>query len=246
MESIKSKVAFVTGGSRGIGQEIVRKLVSEGASVAFTYANSEEAANQLATELSTNKSKVIAIKADSGNADSIVSAIKAANDVLGNFDILVNNAGVAGNAMLPEITIADFDRMVAVNIKGVFVATQATVALMNDGGRIINIGSVAAERSIFPSGSVYAMTKAAIAGLTRGIARDLAPRGITVNTVQPGPIDTEMNPADSPYSDILRGFIALGHYGTKSDIAELVAFLASPSAKFITGASINIDGGLVS
>jgi 3-oxoacyl-[acyl-carrier protein] reductase len=246
MESIKSKVAFVTGGSRGIGQAIVSKFASEGVNVAFTYTNSEETANQLASELSTKETKVMAIKADSGNTDSIRSAIKVANDALGNFDILVNNAGVAGNAMLPDVDIADLDRMIAVNIKGVFVATQAVVALMNDNGRIINIGSVAAERSVFPTGSVYAMTKSAVAGLTRGIARDLAPRGITANTVQPGPIETDMNPADSPFADIIRGYVALGRYGTTSDIAELVAFLASPSAKFITGASINIDGGLVS
>ena len=246
MESIRSKVAFVTGGSRGIGQEIVRKLVSEGVNVAFTYTSSEEKANQLATELATKETKVIAIKADSGNVDSILAAVKIANEALGNFDILVNNAGIAANAMLSDVTIADFDRMVAVNIKGVFVATQAVVALMNDNGRVINIGSVAAERSVFPTGSVYAMTKAAVAGLTRGIARDLAPRGITANTIQPGPIATDMNPADSPFADIIRGYVALGHYGTKNDIAELVAFLASPSAKYITGASINIDGGLVS
>jgi 3-oxoacyl-[acyl-carrier protein] reductase len=128
----------------------------------------------------------------------------------------------------------------------VFVATQAAVALMNNNGRVINIGSVAAERSVFPTGSVYAMTKAAVAGFTRGIARDLASRGITVNNVQPGPIETDMNPADSPFSDIIRGYVALGRYGSTSDIAELVAFLASPSAKYLTGASINIDGGLVS
>ena len=246
MESLKNKVAFVTGGSRGIGQAIVSKLASEGVNVAFTYKNSEATSNQLASDLSKNKTKVIAIKADSSNTDSIISAIKVANDALGNFDILVNNAGVAGNAMLPDVAIADFDRMVAINIKGVFVATQTAVALMNNNGRIINIGSIAAERSIFPTGSVYTMTKAAVAGFTRGVARDLAPRGITANTVQPGPIETDMNPADSPFADIIRGYVALGRYGTTDDIAELVAFLASPSAKYITGASINIDGGLVS
>lgn len=246
MESIKNKTAFVTGGSRGIGQEIVRKLFSEGVNVAFTYSNSENEANQLALELSNEETKVIALKADSGNEKSIVNAINRAFETFGSLDILVNNAGVAINDLLPNVKMEDFDKMVAVNIKGVFVAIQTASAIMNDGGRIITIGSAAAERSIFPSGSVYAMTKAAVAGLTRGIARDLAPRGITVNTVQPGPIETEMNPADSQFADIIRGYVALGHYGTKTDIAELVAFLANPSAKYITGTSINIDGGLLS
>lgn len=246
MESIKNKTAFVTGGSRGIGQQIVRKLFSEGVNIAFTYSNSENEANQLVLELSNEETKVIALRADSGNEKSIIDAINKAFEVFGSLDILVNNAGVAINDLLPDVKMEDFDKMVAVNIKGVFVAIQTVAALMNDGGRIITIGSAAAERSIFPSGSVYAMTKAAVAGLTRGIARDLAPRGITVNTVQPGPIETDMNPADSQFADIIRGYVALGHYGTKSDIAELVAFLANPSAKYITGTSINIDGGLVS
>ncbi|NMR33179.1 3-oxoacyl-ACP reductase FabG [Chryseobacterium aquaticum] len=246
MESIKNKTAFVTGGSRGIGQEIVRKLFSEGVNVAFTYSNSENEANQVVLELSSEETKVIALKADSGNEKSIVDAINRAFETFGSLDILVNNAGVVINDLLPDVKMEDFDKMVAVNIKGVFVAIQTASAIMNDGGRIITIGSAAAERSIFPSGSVYAMTKAAVARLTRGVARDLAPRGITVNTVQPGPIETEMNPADSQFADIIRGYVALGHYGTKSDIAELVAFLANPSAKYITGASINIDGGLVS
>lgn len=246
METIKNKVAFVTGGSRGIGQGIVRKFASEGVNVAFTYTNSEDTANKLASELSTSDVKIIAIKADSGDADSIVSAINVAYQTLGKFDILVNNAGVAVNSTLSDVRMEDFDRMVAVNIKGLFVATQTITKLMNDGGRIINIGSVAAERVIFPGVSVYGMTKAAVAGFSRGIARDLAPRGITVNTVQPGPITTDMNPEDSQFADIIKGFTALGRYGTTHDIGELVAFIASPSAKFITGASINIDGGLVS
>lgn len=245
MESIKNKVAFITGGSRGIGQEIVRKLSSQGANVAFTYSNSENEASQLASELSDGQVTVIALKADNADENSIRNAINKAYEIFGSLDILVNNAGVAINALLPDIKVDDFDKMVGVNIKGVFVATQAAAAVMNDGGRIINIGSAAAERTIFPGGAVYAMTKAAVAGLTRGLARDLASRGITVNTVQPGPIETEMNPADSQFADIIRGFVALGHYGTKSDIAELVAFLANPASKYITGASINIDGGLV-
>ncbi|MBW8523503.1 3-oxoacyl-ACP reductase FabG [Chryseobacterium chendengshani] len=246
MQNLKNKVAFVTGGSRGIGQEIVRKFVSEGVNVAFTYASSEETANLLASELSNEEIKVLPIKADSSNAESILNAVEQAHRELGNFDILVNNAGLGGGATLYEVSLDDFDRLVAVNIRGVFVVTQAVAALMNDEGRIITIGSTAAERAMFPGTAVYGMTKAAVAGFTRGVARDLAARKITVNTVQPGPIDTEMNPADSQFADFLRSFIALGSYGTKSDVAELAAFLASPQAKFITGTSINVDGGLVS
>ncbi|MCF2443262.1 3-oxoacyl-ACP reductase FabG [Dyadobacter sp. CY345] len=244
MDSIKNKVAFVTGGSRGIGQAIVRKLVLEGANVAFTYTSSEASANELVKELSTTEAKVIAIKADNGDADSIVSAIHTTSQTFGNLDILVNNAGIGTIATLSDISIDNFDRIVAVNIKGVFVAMQTGAALMNDGGRIITIGSTAGSRSAYPGTTVYGMSKAAIAGLTRGVARDLGPRGITVNIVQPGPIDTDMNPADSQFANVLRSAMALGHYGETSDVADLVAFLASPSGKFITGASINIDGGL--
>ncbi|MCQ6961078.1 3-oxoacyl-ACP reductase family protein [Mucilaginibacter aquariorum] len=246
MESIKNKVAFVTGGSRGIGQAIVRKLATAGVNVAFTYNNSADVANKLVEELSGPETQVIAVKADNGDADSIVSAINKAHQTFGKLDILVNNAGIGTMATLPDITLADFDRIIAVNVKGVFVAIQAGAAVMNDGGRIINIGSTVADRNAFPGTALYGMSKAAVAALTRGISRDLGPRGITVNTVQPGPIDTDMNPADSQFADLLRSAMALGHYGSTNDIAELVAFLASPSAKFITGASIDIDGGLSS
>lgn len=246
MESLNNKVAFVTGGSRGIGKEIVRKLSSEGAAVAFTYNNSEEIANILAKELSTPNVKVIAIKADNGDAQSIASAIKKAYESFGRLDILVNNAGIAVLETLPNITLDDFDRTIAVNVKGVFVAMQTGAELMSEGGRIINIGSTAADKNGFPGTSIYAMSKAAVAALTRGVARDLGPRGITVNTIQPGPIATDMNPENSDFASMLKTTMALGHYGTTADISELVAFLASPASKFITGTSINIDGGLSS
>jgi len=246
MGSLNNKVAFVTGGSRGIGQGIVRKLASNGAGVAFTYNNSEEVANQLAEELSTAQTKVIAIKADNADPDSIASAIKKAYENFGQLDILVNNAGIAVLAPLPDITLDDFDRTISVNVKGVFVAMQTGAKFMREGGRIINIGSTAADKNGFPGTSIYAMSKAAVAALTRGVARDLGPLGITVNNIQPGPIATDMNPEDSEFANVLKSTMALGHYGTTSDIAELVAFLASPASKFITGTSINIDGGLSS
>jgi 3-oxoacyl-[acyl-carrier protein] reductase len=246
MGSLNNKVAFVTGGSRGIGQGIVRKLASNGAGVAFTYNNSEEVANQLAEELSTAQTKVIAIKADNADPDSIASAIKKAYENFGQLDILVNNAAIAVLAPLPDITLDDFDRTISVNVKGVFVAMQTGAKFMREGGRIINIGSTAADKNGFPGTSIYAMSKAAVAALTRGVARDLGPLGITVNNIQPGPIATDMNPEDSEFANMLKTTMALGHYGTTSDIAELVAFLASPASKFITGTSINIDGGLSS
>lgn len=246
MSSLNNKVAFVTGGSRGIGQGIVRKLASEGAGVAFTYNNSEELAKKLAEELTTDHLKVIAIRADNGDAASIASAIVKAHESFGQLDIVVNNAGVAVLAPLANLSMDDFDRTIAVNVKGVFVAMQTAAALMGNGGRIINIGSTAADKSGFPGTSIYAMSKAAVAALTRGIARDLGPLGITVNNIQPGPIATDMNPEDSDFANMLKATMALGHYGSTLDIAELVAFLASPLSKFITGTSINIDGGLSS
>jgi 3-oxoacyl-[acyl-carrier protein] reductase len=164
---------------------------------------------------------------------------------LGRLDVLVNNAGIGVVMPIDQFSLADFDRMVAVNVRGVFVAAQEAARHMGEGGRIISIGSVNADRMPFAGGSVYAMTKAALAGLTRGLARDLGPRGITVNNVQPGPTDTDMNPAGGPFAEFLKGMIALGRYGQADEIAGLVAYLASPEAGFITGASLTIDGGFL-
>lgn len=161
---------------------------------------------------------------------------------LGRLDVLVNNAGIAVVAPLDQFSLDDFDRMVAVNVRAVFVAVQEASRHMSEGGRIITIGSVNADRIPFPRGGVYAMTKAAVAGLTRGLARDLSPRGITVN-VQPGPIDTDMNPADGPLAEAMKGWTALGRYGRGEEIAAMVAYLAGPEAGFVTGASLTIDGG---
>jgi len=162
---------------------------------------------------------------------------------LGRLDVLVNNAGIAVVMPLDQFSLDDFDRMVAVNVRGVFVAAQEASRHMGEGGRIITIGSVNADRMPFAGGGVYAMTKAAVAGLTRGLARDLGPRGITVNTVQPGPVDTDMNPADGPFAEGMKGWMALARYGQGDEIAGMVAYLASPEAGFVTGASLTIDGG---
>ena len=187
--------------------------------------------------------QAIAIQADSADAKAVVAAVERTVGELGGIDILVNNAGIAVMAPIDDYRLEDFDRTVAVNVRAVFVATQAAVKHMKTGGRIINIGSCNAERMPFAGGAVYAMSKAALVGLVKGLARDLGPRGITVNNVQPGPIDTDMNPADGEFAAMLRKLMALPRYGTADEIAALVAYLAGPEAGFVTGASLTIDGG---
>ena len=187
--------------------------------------------------------RAVAIRADSGDAGAVKNAVAETVRTLGRLDVLVNNAGIAVVAPLDQFSLDDFDRMVAVNVRAVFVAVQEASRHMSEGGRIITIGSVNADRIPFPGGGVYAMTKAAVAGLTRGLARDLGPRGITINNVQPGPIDTDMNPADGPLSEAMKGWTALARYGRGEEIADMVAYLAGPEAGFVTGASLTIDGG---
>jgi 3-oxoacyl-[acyl-carrier protein] reductase len=187
--------------------------------------------------------RAIAIQADNADAKAVVAAVERTVQELGGIDILVNNAGIAVMAPIDDYRLEDFDRMVAVNLRAVFVATQAAVKHMKTGGRIITIGSCNADRVPFGGGSVYSMGKAALVGLVKGLARDLGPRGITINNVQPGPIDTDMNPANSDFADMLRNLMALPRYGTADEVAALVAHLAGPEAGFVTGASLTIDGG---
>jgi 3-oxoacyl-[acyl-carrier protein] reductase len=241
--SLKGKRALVTGGSRGIGAAIVRRLAQEGAEVAFTYASSPERAQAVAKDAEAFGVRALAIQADSAEADAVIGAVERTAKELGGLDILVNNAGVAVIAPLDDFQLADFDRMVAVNVRAVFVATQAAVRHMKEGGRVINIGSTNAERMPFSGGGVYAMTKSALQGLVQGLARDLGPRGITINNVQPGPIDTEMNPAHGAFADAMRSFMAVARYGTADEVASMVAYLASPEAAYVTGANLMIDGG---
>jgi 3-oxoacyl-[acyl-carrier protein] reductase len=240
---LAGKVALVTGGSRGIGAAIAKRLAQDGASVAISYVASPDKANAVVRELEGNGVRAAAFKADQADPAQVKQLVKSVAERFGRLDILVNSAGIAVMAPLEQFSLGDFDRMVAVNIRGVFVATQAAAGHMGEGGRIITIGSTNADRMPFPGGSVYAMTKAAVAGLTRGLARDLGPRGITVNNVQPGPVETDMNPADGPFADTLKGFMALKRYAKGEEIAGLVAYLASPEAGFVTGASLTIDGG---
>lgn len=236
--------ALVTGGSRGIGAAIVRRLAGDGADVAFTYQSSEQRANELVAQVSESGSTVIALQADSADAGAIQRAVEDTADRLGGLDILVNNAGVAYGAPVESFALDQFDQLVAVNVRGVFVAIQAAVPHLGDNGRIITIGSVNGDRVHVPGLSVYAMTKAAVAGLTRGLARELGPRGITVNNLAVGPTDTEMNPDnDGDAAGINRAMTAVGRYGQPQDIASAVAYLALPEAGFITGATWHVDGG---
>jgi 3-oxoacyl-[acyl-carrier protein] reductase len=241
---LKNKRALVTGGSRGIGAAIVKRLAREGANVAFTYSNSPEQAEETAKSARSHDVKVIAIKADSADPKAIIAAVDRTVAEWGTIDILVNSAGVLALAPVEKFTTADFDQTLAVNVRAVFVAIQAAVGHMKAGGRIINIGSCNAERMPFGGGAVYAMSKSALQGLVKGLARDLGPRGITVNNVQPGPIDTDMNPAGSEFAAMLvKQFLAVPRYGTTDEVAGLVAYLAGPEAGFVTGASLTIDGG---
>jgi len=240
---LAGKVALVTGGSRGIGAAIAQRLAQDGAAVAITFASAQEKADEVVRAIEAAGGRALAVRADSADAEALKNAVAETVRSLGRIDVLVNNAGVAVVAPLDQFSLGDFDRMVAVNVRGVFVAAQEASRHMGEGGRIITIGSVNAERMPFAGGSVYAMTKAAVAGLTRGLARDLGPRGITVNTVQPGPTDTDMNPADGPAAEAMKGWTALGRHGRGDEIAGLVAYLAGAEAGFVTGASLTIDGG---
>jgi len=236
------KIALVTGGSRGIGAAVVRRLASDGATVAFSYAVSEDHAKSLVAEVAKAGGTALAMQADSADADAVKGAVAQAVDRFGRLDILVNNAGILIGGIVDDYPLADFDRMIAVNVRAVFIAIQAVVPHMGQGGRIITTGSVTADRSGFPGTSVYSMTKAAVAAMTRGLARDLGPRGITVNAIQPGPTETDMNSSEEIRAR-LRPLMALGRLGRDSEVASLIAYLASPEARFITGAALTVDGG---
>ena len=240
---LQHKRALITGGSRGIGAAIVNRLAREGAHVALTYVNKPDQASETAKAAAALGVKSIAIQADSADAKAVVAAVERTVAEFGGIDILINNAGIGLIGPVDEFALEDFDRTFAINVRAVFVATQAAVKHMKEGGRVINIGSCNAERMPFAGGAVYAMSKAGLVGLVKGLARDLGPRGITINNVQPGPTDTDMNPAKGDFAEMLLKFMAVPHYGSSDDIAAMVAYLAGPEAGFVTGASLTIDGG---
>ena len=241
---LASKIALVTGGSRGMGASIAKRLAADGAKVALTYSASPDKAEAVVKTITAAGGTAIAIKADSGVEADVRAAVAKTVETYGSLDILVNNAGMAISGAIDAYSVSDFDRMYAVNVKAIFIAVQEATKHMTSGGRIINIGSMMSDYGIFPGMTAYTMTKGAVSGLTRGLTRDLGPKGITVNNVQPGPIDTDMNPGDGPASDMMRGMMALGRFGTGDEIGSIVAYLASPEAGFITGAHIHVDGGL--
>lgn len=243
MTDLTGKRALVTGASRGIGAAIALALAEQGADVAITYERSADKAAEVVRAIEGKGRRGFAIQADSADAAAVKRSVDEAAQRLGGLDILVNNAGIARGGPVAEQSLVDIDALLAVNIRSVVLASQAAIAHLPEGGRIVSIGSCLAERVPFGGVTVYSMTKSALLAFTRGLARELGSRGITVNLVHPGSTDTDMNPADGPQSDVQRANSALGHYGKPEDVAAAVAFLASPAAKQITGTGITVDGG---
>ncbi|TPJ63015.1 MULTISPECIES: SDR family oxidoreductase [unclassified Mesorhizobium] len=240
---LSGKAALVTGGSRGIGAAIARKLAADGASVALTYVNGEEQARAVVGEIEANGGRAIAIKADNRDAAAVARAVDDVASAFGRLDILVNSAGIWRAAPIDTLSLADFDETMEVNLRAPFVASKAAVAHMGEGGRIISIGSNLAERVTDTSLSAYSASKAALVGLTKALARDLGARGITANIVHPGSTDTDMNPASGPHAEHQREKMATPRFGDADEVAGMVAWLAGPEGRFVTGAALTIDGG---
>lgn len=246
MQNLKDKVAFVTGGSRGIGAAIVKRLAAAGAKVTFTYVNSKSQAEALVKELSEEGLTAVALQSDNAREGAVSAAIDRTIEHYGKLDILVNSAGVYVGKAFEEHTTEDYDYVMNVNVKSVFEACLTASRKMEQGGRIVTIGSCMADRAAVPQATLYAASKSALSGFTRGLSRDLGPKGITVNLIQPGPVDTDMNPSTSEFSDFQRGMMAIPKYGRPEHIADAVAFLASPTNSYTTGSVITIDGGTLS
>jgi 3-oxoacyl-[acyl-carrier protein] reductase len=243
MNELSGKVALVTGGSRGIGAAIAQRLAHDGAAVAFTYVTAADKAQAVAKQIDADGGRVLVIQADNADPGAVTGAVEQTVREFGRLDILVNNAGIVIDGPLEEMTVEHADRLWAVDVRAVFAASQAAARHMSAGGRIITIGSALAERVPVPGLTLYTMVKSALTGLTKGLARDLGPRGITATVVHGGLIDTDMNPANGPAAAFLSTVPALGHYGTAGDIAATVAHLAGDGGRYITGTAITVDGG---
>jgi len=243
MNELAGKVALVTGGSRGIGAATARRLAAAGATVALTYVAAADKAQAVAKQIDADGGTVLVIQADNADPGAVVAAVEQTVQSLGRIDILVNNAGIFDGGPLEELTVDRADQLWAVNVRAVFVATQAAARHMTEGGRIITVGSALAERVPVPGMTLYSMAKSALTGLTRGLARDLGPRGITAVVVHGGLIDTDMNPADGPAASALSSIPALGRYGVADDIARTVVHLAGDGGRYVTGTAITVDGG---
>lgn len=240
---LNGKVAIVTGGSRGIGAAIAERLAADGAHVVLTYNSSSGAADDVIASITARGGSAVAVKADASDPDSVKAYLDVAAEK-GGIDILVHNAGIASIDHISKMGFDEFRRVFKVNVDGVYAGTHAAIPQLNEGASVIVMSSINAHRMPAPGGAVYGATKAAVTALTKGWARDLGPRNIRVNAIQPGPIDTDMNPADGQYSDMMLGMTALRRYGKADEVAALAAFLASDEASYITGAAIDVDGGM--
>src|SRR5271163_1254430 len=243
MSKLSEKVALVTGGSRGIGAAIAKRLAGDGASVAITYTKGADAASAVVKAIELAGRKAIAIQADAADAHAVKAAVEKTVAAFGRLDVLVNNAGTAIPKTFEESTLEEIDRMFNINVRGVFVATQAALKHMKDGGRIITIGSCVGERMFTPGLVAYSATKGAVKMFTQGLSREVGGRGITVNNVQPGPIDTDLNPAAGDWAEPQVANTALKRYGHVDEVAALVSFVAGPESSYITGANLTVDGG---
>jgi 3-oxoacyl-[acyl-carrier protein] reductase len=241
---LEGKIALVTGGSRGIGAAIAKRLAADGANVAITYANGTDAAASVVKEIELSGRKAIAIQADAADAKAVKAGVDKTVATFGRLDVLVNNAGTAIPKTFEETTLEEMDRIIDINIRGVFAATQAALKHMKDGGRIITIGSAVGERAASPLLVPYSATKGAVKMFTQALSREVGSRGITVNNVQPGPIDTDLNPASGDWAVPQKAATALDRYGKVDEIAAMVAFVAGPESSYITGANLTVDGGM--
>jgi 3-oxoacyl-[acyl-carrier protein] reductase len=244
MSKLNEKVALVTGGSRGIGAAIAKRLAADGASVAITYAKDASAASAVVKAIERDGGKAVAIQADAADTEAVKGAVEKAVATFGRLDVLVNNAGTAIPKRFEEATVEELDRVININVRGVFAATQAALKHMNDGGRIIMIGSSVGERVLVPGLVPYSATKGAVKMFSQGLSREVGSRGITVNNVQPGPIDTDLNPAAGDWAAPQKAVTALDRYGRVDEVAALVAFVAGPESSYITGANLTVDGGM--
>jgi len=244
MSKLTEKVALVTGGSRGIGAAIAKRLAADGASVAITYAKDASAASAVVTAIERDGGKAIAILANAADVKAVKAAVEKTVATFGRLDVLVNNAGTAIPKPFEETTLEEMDLVIDINVRGVFATTQAALKHMSDGGRIIMIGSAVGERAVAPGLVPYAATKGAVKMFTQALSREVGSRGITVNNVQPGPIDTDLNPATGDWAVPQKAATALDRYGRAEEIAAMVAFVAGPESSYITGANLTVDGGM--